>query len=61
MQVVWTEPALRDLAPLRAYIAGERPAAAERQVERIVAAAARLAEFPETGRLAAAPGRASWW
>jgi toxin ParE1/3/4 len=51
MRVVWTAPALRDLASLRAYIAGDRPAAAERQVERIVAAAARLAEFPETGRL----------
>jgi plasmid stabilization system protein ParE len=47
MQVVWEAPALRDLASLRAYIAGDRPAAAERQVERIVAAAARLAEFPE--------------
>jgi toxin ParE1/3/4 len=53
MQVVWTARALRDLASLRAYIAQDRPAAAERQVERIITAAARLAEFPETGR----PGR----
>jgi len=53
MRVVWTARALRDLASLRAYIWHDNPAAAERQVERILAAAARLAEFPETGR----PGR----
>lgn len=53
MQVVWTARALRDLASLRAYIAQDRPAAAERQVGRVVAAAARLGEFPEAGR----PGR----
>jgi toxin ParE1/3/4 len=53
MQVVWTAPALRDLTSLRAYIARDNPAAAARQVQRIVAAAARLTEFPETGR----PGR----
>jgi len=50
MRVVWTARALRDLASLRAYIWHDNPAAAERQVERILAAAARLAEFPETGR-----------
>ena len=53
MRVVWTARALRDLASLRAYIWQDNPAAAERQVERILAVAARLAEFPETGR----PGR----
>ena len=53
MQVVWTARALRDLASLRAYIAQDRPVAAERQVERILAAAVRLAQFPESGR----PGR----
>ena len=50
MQVVWTARALRDLASLRAYIARERPAAAERRVEQILAAAVRLAQFPESGR-----------
>jgi toxin ParE1/3/4 len=53
MRVVWTAPALRDLASLRAYIARDRPDAAVRQVERIIASAAKLAEFPEMGR----PGR----
>jgi len=53
MQVVWTARALRDLGSLRAHIARDRPEAAERQVERILAAAARLAQFPDIGR----PGR----
>jgi toxin ParE1/3/4 len=53
MRVVWTARSLRDLASLRAYIAQDGPVAAERQVERILAAAVRLALFPESGR----PGR----
>jgi addiction module RelE/StbE family toxin len=53
MEVVWTARALHDLAALRAYIARDRPVAAERQVERVIAAAARLVDFPESGR----PGR----
>jgi toxin ParE1/3/4 len=44
---------LRDLASLRAYIAQDRAVAAERQVERILAAAVKRAQFPESGR----PGR----
>jgi toxin ParE1/3/4 len=56
MQVVWTARALRDLAALRAYIARERPAAAKRQVERILAAAVRLERFPESGRPGRRPG-----
>jgi toxin ParE1/3/4 len=46
-------PALRGLVSLRAYISQDNPAAAERQVERVLSAAAGLAEIPETGR----PGR----
>jgi addiction module RelE/StbE family toxin len=53
MEAVWTARALHDLTSLRAYIARDRPVAAERQVERVIAAAARLADFPESGR----PGR----
>ena len=52
-QVVWTARALRDLSSLREYISRERPAAAERQVERVFAAVERLARFPHSGR----PGR----
>jgi toxin ParE1/3/4 len=53
MRVVWTARALRDLASLRDYVVQDHPAAAERQVERVISAAAGLAEFPETG----VPGR----
>jgi len=50
MRVVWTEPALRDLASLRAYIAKDKPSAADGQAELIVMAVAGLASFPESGR-----------
>ncbi len=50
MQVVWTEPSLRDLASLRAYIAKDKPPAADRQAELIIMAVAGLASFPESGR-----------
>jgi toxin ParE1/3/4 len=50
MQVVWTEPALRDLASLRAFIGRDKPLAADNQVHTVVAAVAGLVNFPETGR-----------
>ncbi len=53
MRLVWTEPALLDLAAARDYIGRDDPAAARRQVERVLSAVARLARFPELGR----PGR----
>ncbi len=53
MRLAWAEPALRDLAAARLYIARDNPAAATRQVERILTAAAGLVRFPESGR----PGR----
>jgi len=53
MRIVWTEPAVRDLAAARAYIARHNPAAADRQVERVIAAVGSLLHFPELGR----PGR----
>jgi toxin ParE1/3/4 len=53
MQVVWTAKALRDLAALRSYISHDKPPAAERQVELILAAVTGLARFPHSGR----PGR----
>jgi len=55
MQVVWTARALTDLAALRAYIAQDNLPAADRQVERVLAAVAGLAQFPGIGR----PGRRS--
>ena len=53
MRLVWTEPALRDLAAARAYIARESVSAADRQVDRVIAAVGSLFQFPELGR----PGR----
>jgi toxin ParE1/3/4 len=50
-QIVWTARALRDLASLREHISRERPAAAERQIERIFTAVERLTRFPRSGRL----------
>ena len=55
MRIVWTEPAVRDLAAARAYIAQDNARAADRQVERVVAAVEGLIRFPEIGR----PGRRS--
>lgn len=51
MRVVWTEPAKRDLASARAWIAQDRPLAAANQIQRIVDAVGRLRDFPNVGRL----------
>jgi len=53
LKLLWAAPARRDLAALRAFVAQEQPEAARRQAEAILAAAAGLARFPESGR----PGR----
>jgi toxin ParE1/3/4 len=53
MRIVWTEPAVHDLAAARAYIARDDVLAADRQVERVVASVAGLLQLPEIGR----PGR----
>lgn len=56
MQIVWTEAALRDLASIRAYIAGDNPRAAERQLQLIFAAIRNLEQFSELGRAGRLPG-----
>jgi toxin ParE1/3/4 len=53
MRIVWTGPAIRDLVSLRNYIAGDKAAAADSQVNRIITMVAGLASFPHSGR----PGR----
>ena len=53
MRIVWTAPAVHDLAAARAYIARDNPPAADRQVERVLAAVGSLLQFPDIGR----PGR----
>jgi toxin ParE1/3/4 len=53
MRIVWTAPAVHDLASARSYIARDNLPAADRQVDRVLAAVAGLLQFPDIGR----PGR----
>jgi toxin ParE1/3/4 len=53
VRIAWSEPAIPDLASARAYIARGNPPAADKQLERVLAAVAGLLQFPEIGR----PGR----
>ena len=53
MTIVWSPPAIEQLAHLRAYIAGDNPKAANRIAGTLLEAAERLAELPNLGR----PGR----
>lgn len=50
-QVIWAFQALLDLEDIRAYVARDRPVAAERLAERLRAAAAALDRHPARGRL----------
>ena len=50
MTVRWTEAALRDLEELHAFIAADRPEAADRTVDSILNALETAARFPESGR-----------
>ncbi len=50
MHLVWTEPALRDLAAARAYVALDNPGAAARQMALVLQAAETLVRFPHIGR-----------
>jgi toxin ParE1/3/4 len=49
VKLVWTRPALRQLAGAREYIATDNPTAAQHQVELIELAVNRLKTFPMMG------------
>ncbi len=49
-QIVWTEPALRDLDEVAEYIALDKYSAAKNLVEQVFARVDQLQEFPESGR-----------
>ena len=49
-QINWPPQALRDMDPIRTYIAEDSPRVAELVVGRIVRAVERLEAFPESGR-----------
>ena len=53
VQVIWTQRTLRHLAEIRSYVERDKPEAARRLAERIVAASEHLAIHPYIGR----PGR----
>lgn len=56
MRVIWSDPALDDLARIRDYIGNENPAAASRVAIQLVAAADSLEHLPERGRPGLEPG-----
>jgi toxin ParE1/3/4 len=51
MRVVWTELAHEQLDGAMAYIARDRPAAANRWLEHLLDAAGSLSDFPDLGRV----------
>jgi len=53
MQIVWSETAIANLISIRKYIEPDKPAAARRLAQRILASVDRLAEHPHLGH----PGR----
>jgi toxin ParE1/3/4 len=55
MRLVYAEPAERDLDSIIAYIALDDPAAAERVYRKIIETAAKLADFPDMGRVGRLP------
>lgn len=60
MRVRWLRPALRALDEEAAYIAADDPEAARRIVERVLNAAATLADQPAIGRPGRVPGTREW-
>jgi addiction module RelE/StbE family toxin len=53
MELLWTRRALRRLDEIGAYISFDNPVTAGEVIHRIVSAAERLKQFPQSGR----PGR----
>jgi len=56
VKVRWTPQSERDRRDVHDYIASDNPLAAARMDELFGAAAAKLAEFPEMGRIGSVPG-----
>ena len=50
MTVVWTDTAIRHLESAWEYLTADNPAAADSQIDRILDAAEKLAQYPELGR-----------
>jgi toxin ParE1/3/4 len=56
VEIVWSPLARTRLQEIRAYVAKDKPAAAERLAIRIVAVVEALREHPHLGRAGAEPG-----
>ena len=50
-ELIWAEKALGDLEAIHDFIAADSPIYARAQIERLLIAAARLRDFPESGRI----------
>ena len=50
-ELTWSPQSIADLEEIRAYIAADSPAWAELTVQRLVAAVARLRQYPDSGRM----------
>ena len=48
-QVIWAEPALADLDAIGAYVALDKPEAAKRLIQQVLARVEQLALFPLSG------------
>jgi toxin ParE1/3/4 len=60
MKVIIREPASRDLDQIHAFIAKDRPRAADAVIERILKSTALLGRFPFIGRAGRASGAYEW-
>ena len=50
VQIIWTEPALRDLDDIAEYISLDKDLAAKKLVSRIFSRVENWQNFPESGR-----------
>lgn len=53
MRIIWSRAAVANLVEIREYVAQDKPAAATRLIEKLIAAVELLADHPHLGR----PGR----
>ncbi len=48
-EIIWADPAIQDLDAIADYVALDKPEAARRLVQRVLAAVERLQKFPRMG------------
>jgi toxin ParE1/3/4 len=60
MRLRFTLEAIEHISAIQSYVAERNPRSAARVVERILASAAQLADFPRIGHAGIAPGTYEW-